>query len=355
MLFLQTSARSVFVRKYMVWLLCLVLLTLLSACAGRRTQHVAPTPAAGQAVNQWNGYIFDASQRFSVPASWIRAVMQQESGGHQYLHGRKIRSVHGAVGLMQIKPATYHELARRYHLGSDPYDPHDNIMAGTGYIRELSDQFGSPLFLAAYNCGPQCAENYRSHGRSLPDYAKNYMAAIKPHLNDSIPVILQPAPLSYPPPPALPVRVMADTPAARVQQQPAAGFAPPLPDDTPPPPAPFSGADPATVSAHVTSAAASGVPSSSSSSVSGYGSSGRTAMIQIGAFSSQERALRNSVLARRYSAALSASASQIERIPASAGSFVWRVRLAEVPASQLSSVCNALRYHGMACVVVSQP
>ena len=44
--------------------------------------------------------------------------------------------------------------ARRYRLGGDPYDPRDNIVAGSAYIRELLDRYGSPGWIAAYNAGP---------------------------------------------------------------------------------------------------------------------------------------------------------------------------------------------------------
>ena len=53
------------------------------------------------------------------------------------------------MGLMQIMPKTWTELRARYGLGADPYDPHDNILAGAAYIRELHDRYGSPGFLAA--------------------------------------------------------------------------------------------------------------------------------------------------------------------------------------------------------------
>ncbi|MBS0985443.1 lytic transglycosylase domain-containing protein [Acetobacter thailandicus] len=336
-------------KKSISRLLCFVSLALLSACAGHRSTtseyNTSSGSSAGSAVDHWNGYILDASQRFSVPPSWIRAVMQQESGGHQYLHGRKIRSVHGAVGLMQIKPDTYHELARRYHLGSDPYDPHDNIMAGSGYIRELSDRFGSPLFLAAYNCGPQCAENHRSRGSSLPDYARHYMASIKPHLNDPIPAMLKPASLSFPAAPVMPVQVVSDTASARTSSQSAYGVAPALPDDTPPPPAPVKGGY---TSAEVPVAVTQAV----SSSASWAAVSSESGIVQAGAFSTQERAVAVSNLARRCAPALAGSATRIERL---SGSAVWRVRFVGVPAAQISSVCAALHRRSIACIPVSQP
>ena len=77
-------------------------------------------------------FVAEASQRFGIPASWIRAVMQVESFGDV-----RAMSPKGAMGLMQIMPETWAALRSRYGLGADPYDAHDNIMAGAAYLREL--------------------------------------------------------------------------------------------------------------------------------------------------------------------------------------------------------------------------
>jgi hypothetical protein len=71
------------------------------------------------------------------------------------------------MGLMQIMPVTWTELRSRYRLGVDPYDPHDNISAGTVYIRELHDRYGAPGFLAAYSVQDLDATNviWRPVGR----------------------------------------------------------------------------------------------------------------------------------------------------------------------------------------------
>jgi hypothetical protein len=45
----------------------------------------------------------------------------------------------GAMGLMQIMPKTWGESRARYGLAADPFEPHDNILAGVGYIRGLND------------------------------------------------------------------------------------------------------------------------------------------------------------------------------------------------------------------------
>ncbi|MGL3104759.1 lytic transglycosylase domain-containing protein [Bradyrhizobium sp. BR 1432] len=118
-------------------------------------------------------FLTEASRRFAIPEHWIRAVLQVESGGN-------VRAVssRGALGLMQIMPRTWVELSTRYNLGVDPFEPHDNILAGTAYIREMLDRFGSEGFLAAYNAGPTRYEAYLATGRPLPDETKIYVARL---------------------------------------------------------------------------------------------------------------------------------------------------------------------------------
>lgn len=119
----------------------------------------------------------EASNRFRLPVHWLRAVMRAESGGDA-----KSVSSKGAVGLMQLMPATYGELRTRYRLGADSFDPHDNIQAGAAYLRELLDQFGEHGFLAAYNAGPGRYEDYL-RGRSLPTETTDYVRRIAPALS----------------------------------------------------------------------------------------------------------------------------------------------------------------------------
>ena len=89
------------------------------------------------------------------------------------------------MGLMQIMPDTFDELRRRYTLGSDPFEPHDNIMVGAAYIREMSTATAHPAFSAAYNAGPYRLENYLGGSDSLPDETVNYVASIAPRLGGS--------------------------------------------------------------------------------------------------------------------------------------------------------------------------
>jgi soluble lytic murein transglycosylase-like protein len=50
----------------------------------------------------------------------------------------------GALGLRQVMPANYAELRARHRLGVDMFDPRDNILAATAYMRDMRDRFGSP-------------------------------------------------------------------------------------------------------------------------------------------------------------------------------------------------------------------
>ena len=167
-------------------------LLMLAACSGGGSLRTAYDPARniypepGPPGDPWKPYISAASTRFSVPQQWIRAVMHQESGGHEYRDGQPIMSSAGAMGLMQLMPATYAELQTEYGLGSDPFEPHDNIMAGTGYIQQMYQRYGAPGFLAAYNAGPQRLDDYLQRGRRLPNETEDYVAAIAPNLGTEI-------------------------------------------------------------------------------------------------------------------------------------------------------------------------
>ncbi len=174
----------------------LLLPALLAACASQpayraasdyaRSSHYYPPP--GPASDPWGPYIREAATRFGVPQQWVRAVMHQESGGHAFQDGHPIVSSAGAMGLMQVMPATYGVLRDQYDLGEDPYDPHNSILAGTAYIRQMYDRYGAPGFLAAYNAGPQRLDNYLAGNSSLPNETVNYLAAITPHLGSERPM-----------------------------------------------------------------------------------------------------------------------------------------------------------------------
>lgn len=144
-----------------------------------------PEPAAAQRVNI-AAHVTEASQRFGIPEHWIYAVMRVESAG-------RIGAVSsaGAMGLMQLMPGTWARQRARFGLGSDPFDPRDNIMAGTSYLREMYDSYGAGGFLAAYNAGPGRYADYRDKGRPLPAETRTYVGRIAPMLqNGSSPILL---------------------------------------------------------------------------------------------------------------------------------------------------------------------
>ncbi|MBX7481636.1 lytic transglycosylase domain-containing protein [Qipengyuania qiaonensis] len=122
-------------------------------------------------------HVEEASRRFGVPAHWIWAVIRAESAG-------QVRAVSraGAMGLMQLMPGTWARQRALYDLGSDPFDPRDNILAGTSYLREMYDRYGAPGFLAAYNAGPGRYEQWRAGRRRLPRETQLYVARLAPEL-----------------------------------------------------------------------------------------------------------------------------------------------------------------------------
>jgi soluble lytic murein transglycosylase-like protein len=142
------------------------------------TALVAAAPVHAGSVDRWRSLIAEASARFGVPVAWIERVMRAESGGYTRIDGWPITSAAGAMGLMQLMPATWAEMRVRLGLGADPYDPHDNILAGTFYLRLMYDRFGYPGLFAAYNAGPGRYAEHVMRGRPLPDETRRYLAAV---------------------------------------------------------------------------------------------------------------------------------------------------------------------------------
>jgi len=162
-------------------LCCASVVVLLLSLGIAHAQPDANGHPAAVAMDPFAGFVAEASHRFALPVSSIRAVMQAESGGDV-----RALSPKGAMGLMQIMPATWVVLRQRYGLGADPYDPRDNITAGTAYLRELHDRFGERGFLAAYNAGPSRYEDHLVTGRPLPAETLSYMATVKSLLDGTL-------------------------------------------------------------------------------------------------------------------------------------------------------------------------
>jgi soluble lytic murein transglycosylase-like protein len=121
-----------------------------------RTTTPAETPIVEDSVDS---LVIEHAQRQSLRPELVRAVIQVESGFNP-----RARSPKGAMGLMQLMPATARELGV-----TNPYDPEQNIRGGTAYLRRLLDRYDGDerLALAAYNAGAGAVDRY---GRNVPPY-----------------------------------------------------------------------------------------------------------------------------------------------------------------------------------------
>jgi soluble lytic murein transglycosylase-like protein len=127
-------------------------------------------PIVRPAANGYDDLIRHHANEHQVRPDLVRAVIQVESAFNRYA-----RSPKGAMGLMQLMPATAVQLGVR-----DPYDPAQNIRAGVAYLRQLLDRYNQneELALAAYNAGPVAVARY---GTTIPPYreTRNYVKKIK--------------------------------------------------------------------------------------------------------------------------------------------------------------------------------
>ncbi|XHC09188.1 lytic transglycosylase domain-containing protein [Labrenzia sp. ac12] len=162
-------------RTAILLLLTRLLLECASAHAEPASSETSRLRAAG---DPYATHIAEASQRFGIPAHWIRAVLDMESDGNP-----NAVSAAGAMGLMQLMPGTWEELRIRYGLNAVPFDPHDNILAGTAYLLEMYDRYGDITgMLAAYNAGPVRYDAYLEDCRALPAETRTYVALLAPAL-----------------------------------------------------------------------------------------------------------------------------------------------------------------------------
>ncbi|TIU76545.1 MAG: lytic transglycosylase domain-containing protein, partial [Mesorhizobium sp.] len=146
-----------------------------SASTGAEPVAISQSPQ----LRNWQQFVAEASRRFRVPQAWIYAVMDAESGGNTMRDGRPITSRAGAIGLMQLMPATYAEMRVAHGLGPNPHDPRDNILAGTAYLRAMYDRFGFPGLFAAYNAGPERYEGHLKHAKPLPKETVDYLEQLR--------------------------------------------------------------------------------------------------------------------------------------------------------------------------------
>lgn len=116
----------------------------------RKSSASSPKPRTSTEVSAdqtvYDDLIAEASEAYSIPFAFIKAVVKIESNYNRYA----VSNV-GAMGLMQLMPATAEDMGV-----SDPFDPRENIFGGTKYLRMMANKYNGDinLVLSAYNAGP---------------------------------------------------------------------------------------------------------------------------------------------------------------------------------------------------------
>lgn len=128
---------------------------------------VMPSPNSGRNASSYEPYIREAARLYHLPEALIRAVIKVESN-----FDPRAVSPANAQGLMQLIPATAERM-----MVSDIFDPRQNILGGSRYLRILANTFNGSiqLTLAGYNAGEGAVAR---HG-GIPPYAETQAYVVK--------------------------------------------------------------------------------------------------------------------------------------------------------------------------------
>lgn len=128
---------------------------------------------ASKNIHRYDAYIQEAASLYQIPVQLVQAVIQVESG---FNPGAVSHA--NARGLMQLIPATAERM-----LVNDSFDPRQNILGGTRYLRVLANLFNGNLrlTLAAYNAGENAVIRYRG----IPPYeeTQHYVTKVLEYYN----------------------------------------------------------------------------------------------------------------------------------------------------------------------------
>lgn len=139
--------------------------------AAARVARPPSRPSDPHRYRRYDGFIEEAARLYQLPINFVRAVVKVESDFNPNVVSRV-----GAMGLMQLMPRTAASMGV-----VDPFNPRQNILGGTRYLRILANKFGGDLVLtvAAYNAGEGAVTRYR--GVPPYDETRRYVRRVLHH------------------------------------------------------------------------------------------------------------------------------------------------------------------------------
>ena len=135
-----------------------------------QSEIVTQTTPSASSKSQIMGMVEKISEKHGVDSKLVKALIKQESGFNP-----NAKSKAGAVGLMQLMPATAKSLGI-----ADPYNPVQNVEGGVKYLKSMINKYNGNIILAlaAYNAGPNAVDKYSGVPpyKETQNYVKNILA-----------------------------------------------------------------------------------------------------------------------------------------------------------------------------------